>query len=54
MTTLKRLAILIENGTLCAHFGRAKEFLPCDVEPRTVKPGRTRIVIMPAKPGECE
>lgn len=49
-----RLALPVSDGTFCAHFGRASEFLLCDVEPGSREPGRTRSVVKPAKPGACE
>ena len=55
MTTMPhRLALPVSNGSFCPHFGRASEFLLCDVERGSSMPGRTRNVVKPLKPGECE
>jgi len=49
-----RLALPVADGRFCAHFGRANEFLLCDVERDSWIPGRTRSVVKRLKPGECE
>jgi predicted Fe-Mo cluster-binding NifX family protein len=49
-----RLALPVAGGEFCAHFGRATEFLLCDVERDSWTPGRTRSVVKRLRPGECE
>ena len=49
-----RLALPVANGQFCRHFGRASEFLLCDVEQDSRIAGRTRSVVKRLKPGECE
>jgi predicted Fe-Mo cluster-binding NifX family protein len=49
-----RLALPVADGKFCQHFGRATEFVLCDVEQDSWVPGRTRSLVRRFKPGECE
>jgi predicted Fe-Mo cluster-binding NifX family protein len=51
---LDRLAVPVADGRFCEHFGRAAEFLLCDVEVGSLAPGRMRHVVRKTRPGQCE
>jgi predicted Fe-Mo cluster-binding NifX family protein len=54
MTMPHRLALPLADGRFCPHFGRANQFMLCDVERDAWVPGRTRTIVKRLKPGECE
>ncbi|HPX79680.1 MAG TPA: NifB/NifX family molybdenum-iron cluster-binding protein [Bacteroidales bacterium] len=47
---MKKFAIPLENGNLCAHFGHCKEFALIDVEDQTIK-SQTFLTPPPHEPG---
>jgi predicted Fe-Mo cluster-binding NifX family protein len=46
----KRIAIPLENGTLCSHFGHCQQFAIVDTENYTIS-GRTLVTPPPHEPG---